>query len=964
MADGVVTAAGLVATLELDTGNLPAALDKVYAEILKTEERLKKLQKEIDFTGDSSGECGKKLEQLTRAHVDLNKTAADLTASLEREAKAQEKLDAAFAKTQKALEDFDRREAEISDKKSARADKTLEKLMAASEREESLRTKALNDVVNFELSILKAQETGDAREDARLAEVERKWYAHLEKKDAAAKVKSDKTYADNLDKEVAAIQKAESDKANAIQSALDKATAARISAEERDRAAREKDLAETIAVIDQKIAAENKLIAAQAAKSDKANVAGANWQLGQMTIQPGEVDAFAAAMNRATIAQAQLSHASNAAADVQSRMNVVLAEGVTMEQQATKTVANRAQKLQELAVTLQTTSRAQMGLNGPIASYTQLANQSRGASENAGYGMLHIAHAMQDAQYGFGAVLNNIPLVVQALGGGYGLAAVIMTVGVALNVARPLLGDFDVALGLTADRATKTASSIDELKEKLKALTEKGWKVQVDYDAIRDTEEKIKNREKAQESFESGVKSPEKEFVEKIAKDKAEDAGGTAVLAQMASSDAASKGRNYGSQSDINTVKDATREAEIARKESKDDFFGENSPGNLFAKQLEAKAAEAQQRIDKANKDRAVELAGKLRLGDPAAVQYFQDLAKDPNSGMTEKQKTAVRSIPNSTAQGKELYAQQTPQEKAKEAQFLEQQKKDDQYKEENRKKEQASEQNERDAHKATVELAELILPGIKDAALDIAIAIDNGADRTIAEKGLAGRLREGKGEKALNFEDAEKAASDLIRNAMKGTPEDRERKQRQDAKQKKSELSKKAEEAMPGVDSFAERAVAKAYIEGQNKPGHWIGERKKVNVFRGKGARRRKIATRMEGGAWVDGTDWAKAKKEISDQLAAGPNGLKGKELADATEVKFKEATDSVNKKVTDKANALNAHETRAANSEISSTSNLTSRIQSGVGNKADKQTTLLADLLKAVQDGNEKIIQVGVQG
>lgn len=60
-------------------------------------------------------------------------------------------------------------------------------------------------------------------------------------------------------------------------------------------------------------------------------------------------------------------------------------------------------------------------------------DQARGSSEKLGYSILHVAHAIQDAQYGVGAVLNNIPLVVQAFGGGAGLAGGIMIAAVAFD---------------------------------------------------------------------------------------------------------------------------------------------------------------------------------------------------------------------------------------------------------------------------------------------------------------------------------------------------------------------------------------------------------------------------------------------------------------------------------------------------------------------------------------------------
>ena len=52
------------------------------------------------------------------------------------------------------------------------------------------------------------------------------------------------------------------------------------------------------------------------------------------------------------------------------------------------------------------------------AVLTQRALSGAGSEASAfSYGLLNIAHALQDAQYGLGAVLNNIPLVAQVRGG-------------------------------------------------------------------------------------------------------------------------------------------------------------------------------------------------------------------------------------------------------------------------------------------------------------------------------------------------------------------------------------------------------------------------------------------------------------------------------------------------------------------------------------------------------------------
>lgn len=151
-----------------------------------------------------------------------------------------------------------------------------------------------------------------------------------------------------------------------------------------------------------------------------------------------------------------------------------------------------------------------------IQRQLKFASQSGKAGESAvdasrrfSYGILNISHAIQDAQYGFGAVLNNIPLVVTALGGGPGLAGVIMVLGVIIAQTMPHLKAFGIQLGLLQDPANAAGNTIKELQERLKALQDKPYKVTVDYLAIENAERAITLMEKRLAAIKAAAGEPD-----------------------------------------------------------------------------------------------------------------------------------------------------------------------------------------------------------------------------------------------------------------------------------------------------------------------------------------------------------------------------------------------------------------------------------------------------------------------
>lgn len=95
----------------------------------------------------------------------------------------------------------------------------------------------------------------------------------------------------------------------------------------------------------------------------------------------------------------------------------------------------------------------------------------RKSSRNSGMAMLEFSRAVEDAQYGIRGVLNNIPGLVQMLGGGAGLAGAISFAAVALTQLVERLAKFD---GSTREAVQTLEVAKDQIEEFYKEAARDG----------------------------------------------------------------------------------------------------------------------------------------------------------------------------------------------------------------------------------------------------------------------------------------------------------------------------------------------------------------------------------------------------------------------------------------------------------------------------------------------------------
>src|SRR5580698_434277 len=112
-----------------------------------------------------------------------------------------------------------------------------------------------------------------------------------------------------------------------------------------------------------------------------------------------------------------------------------------------------------------------------------------GASYSAGRSLSQLAYAIDDVQYGFNAIVNNIPQIALGLGMGAGIAGVAGIAAVAVNQLYKHWGELTSALQaaweggsadrlkVLADRAEKAAESFEKLKSASTDAEGKGAKV-------------------------------------------------------------------------------------------------------------------------------------------------------------------------------------------------------------------------------------------------------------------------------------------------------------------------------------------------------------------------------------------------------------------------------------------------------------------------------------------------------
>jgi hypothetical protein len=262
--------------------------------------------------------------------------------------------------------------------------------------------------------------------------------------------------------------------------------------------------------------------------------------------QKTEMDADAAALARVHPEITKLSAASSATAPEMQRLTQFAAaqktemEGLAAAQAKSAAAAQEAARTYTVDVNAATnvamrnmrqnaqTLDIQDNLNKMMKEsgvqwgrYTQEVDKGVQAKNRFGYAILNISHGLQDMQYGMGAVLNNIPLMVMSIGGGAGLAGTLMAAGVGASVFGGHLKTLARDIGILKDPLNWPIRNLEDMEERLKGISDKTYKVAVDYAEIDRATEQIDKLDARLKAYQEAVaaQTPEQQKVAKAVKE-------------------------------------------------------------------------------------------------------------------------------------------------------------------------------------------------------------------------------------------------------------------------------------------------------------------------------------------------------------------------------------------------------------------------------------------------------------
>lgn len=487
------------------------------------------------------------------------------------------------------------------------------------------------------------------------------------------------------------------------------------------------------------------------------------------------------------------------------------------------------------------------------------------SSGGAGRGILQFGQTLDDAkQFSFGfsqgmrAIGNNIPGLVLGLGGTAGLAGAISIVGSLLGILGPKIEEF--IKSFSTEQTDQFKSSIDQLKESIKALEEKPTKLAVDTFELDVAKQKLAELQKAQKAFEEAGQSRSRVQRESGQEVKAlleEAPGGEKALRDRLQSQL----RRQSEADPGSLIGQAKAEAQAAQAElQKEVEIQAASPytegGEATVQLLRARVAKANENLQKA--------FGKTQETTSLEVGTLLGGAKEGDAGQQQRLVGLIRSLPgqdvgtakdrtdtlanlaaNITGASPEAFAQVEEEDRA-EAEFQEGNKRAKEARVAREKREKAARD---EARKAADERAKALAGGalgtralsgetvstgdvrealegagfegvtpeeVEATSTSLAEQLDKERQERALAEGIgpeeAGRLIAGERTKKEEKADTAEERARLKEEAAPGA--DAAKRAKED-KAEQDRLRKEAEEALPGIDKLAEAAASSIFQSG-----------------------------------------------------------------------------------------------------------------------------------------------------
>lgn len=134
-------------------------------------------------------------------------------------------------------------------------------------------------------------------------------------------------------------------------------------------------------------------------------------------------------------------------------------------------------------------------------TFSRLEHSTRGSA----LGFLALSQAVEDAQYGFSAIVNNIPMIVLGLGGGPGLAGVLSLAAVATNV---MIQHWDQLKAAMGDSFLKGVA--EEIQSMIAVTKKLGQEITNTTDEAEKFREKEGKRKEAAASIKDIIAEPQR----------------------------------------------------------------------------------------------------------------------------------------------------------------------------------------------------------------------------------------------------------------------------------------------------------------------------------------------------------------------------------------------------------------------------------------------------------------------
>lgn len=246
--------------------------------------------------------------------------------------------------------------------------------------------------------------------------------------------------------------------------------------------------------------------------------------------------------------------------------------------------------------------------------------------------MLFVSYAMQDFyQGGFAATLNNIPQLAMAFDVQAKYVGAVAIAGLAADAAfkvlAPTLRDLGRDLNIIQDPAKTFVVTVDQMKAKVEALTERPHRLRVEVDQLEQAKRQLDEMEKSLAAYEAHRQSAAaKDLARQAAEVVEKDIGGTEELARAIAMAERKQGFHNGDPRDEEMLR-ILREVQAAGGTEGEQRARFRARTGLNTSGIQGDIDVLETRIGQADLAAAKETAGAFARGVETAIQRVQGIA-------------------------------------------------------------------------------------------------------------------------------------------------------------------------------------------------------------------------------------------------------------------------------------------------------------------------------------------------